>query len=215
MEEIVMFSDTIMKVNRKNKRQKRAIVVTNVAVYNFKVDSYKSFQRRIGLQDLGCAAGPGASAPGLTALPRRRIVNVVGTTDFVLKMWEWAIGYDYRYDATTVERRVHVTGVLAAIFERLTRSQLPIGAARVRVRGGGPRLSPPPAHAHTPDVRTQLTWRRRSSRRWSCISRACACGQRRRCHPRRLRRSRCAPPLADNTTTTSATHAPIHHSPRH
>jgi hypothetical protein len=50
--EEVAFSDELTKINRKRKRQTRCIVVTNLALFNYKLGKYKSFQRRISLFNL-------------------------------------------------------------------------------------------------------------------------------------------------------------------
>lgn len=43
----------VNKVNRKGKTQRRALIITNLAVYNFKTNDYGSFMRRIPIADLG------------------------------------------------------------------------------------------------------------------------------------------------------------------
>jgi hypothetical protein len=47
--ESIIFADNIVKINRVGSRQQRTIIVTSLAVFNFKPKSYKSWQRRIGL----------------------------------------------------------------------------------------------------------------------------------------------------------------------
>jgi hypothetical protein len=51
-EEKVAFSDVVTKINRRKARQKRVLVVTNVAIYNFELKKYKSYKRRIALGKL-------------------------------------------------------------------------------------------------------------------------------------------------------------------
>jgi hypothetical protein len=50
--ESVLFADTLIKVNRMGMRQQRSIVVTTLALYNFKPKAYRSWQRRISVADL-------------------------------------------------------------------------------------------------------------------------------------------------------------------
>ena len=86
VQERVRFSDVLIKINRKGKRQKRALVITNLALYNFKPGSYKSFQRRINTAHLD------------------KVICVADTTEFVLCMWEYSFDYDYRFDAESEVR---------------------------------------------------------------------------------------------------------------
>ena len=86
VQERVRFSDILIKINRKGKRQKRALVITNLALYNFKPGSYKSFQRRINTAHLD------------------KVICVADTTEFVLCMWEYSFDYDYRFDAESEVR---------------------------------------------------------------------------------------------------------------
>jgi len=67
-EERVLFADTIIKINRYGSRQPRTLVVTSIAVLNFKPKKYGVFQRRVpiafvealwlvrGTNDVGAAA---------------------------------------------------------------------------------------------------------------------------------------------------------------
>jgi serum/glucocorticoid-regulated kinase 2 len=50
--ENVVFSDFVLKINRKGKTQERAILITNKAVYNLKVKNYGSCQRRIPMANI-------------------------------------------------------------------------------------------------------------------------------------------------------------------
>ena len=93
--ERVRYSDILIKINRKGKRQKRALVVTNLAVYNFKPGSYKSFQRRINTAHLD------------------KIICLAGVNEFVLCMWEYSFDYDYRFDAEDPVRCVSVACTLS------------------------------------------------------------------------------------------------------
>jgi hypothetical protein len=50
--ESVLFADNLIKVNRMGMRQQRSIIVTTLALYNFKPKAYKTWQRRISVADL-------------------------------------------------------------------------------------------------------------------------------------------------------------------
>jgi hypothetical protein len=51
-EEKIAFADIVMKINRRKARQRRVLVVTNVAIYNFEWKKYKTYKRRIALVKL-------------------------------------------------------------------------------------------------------------------------------------------------------------------
>jgi len=95
IQERVRFSDTLVKINRKGKRQKRALVITNLAIYNFKPNSYSSFQRRINTAHLD------------------KIICLQDSTEFVLCMWEYSYDYDYRFDGM-----LEVCGMLAVVVDQ-------------------------------------------------------------------------------------------------
>lgn len=46
-EEVVLFADNLIKINRYGKRQTRALVITSIAVLNCKPKSFGDFKRRI------------------------------------------------------------------------------------------------------------------------------------------------------------------------
>jgi hypothetical protein len=50
--EEVIYSDSLVKINRLGMRQQRTLVITTIAIYNFKPKSYAAFQRRIKLFNL-------------------------------------------------------------------------------------------------------------------------------------------------------------------
>lgn len=50
--EELKFSDTVIKINKVDRQQKRLLVITNKAIYNFLPRTYRKFQRRILLADL-------------------------------------------------------------------------------------------------------------------------------------------------------------------
>jgi hypothetical protein len=45
--EKIVLTDMLTKINKRGKKQTRILVVTDRALYNFKPDYYKAFQRRI------------------------------------------------------------------------------------------------------------------------------------------------------------------------
>jgi class 3 adenylate cyclase len=91
--ETVLFADELIKINRKQKRQERVLVVTDRALYNFAVDSFKSFKRRI----------PVASLKG--------VIMSKGSDELVLQVSD---DYDYRYDC---RRRSELLEMLSRAFE--------------------------------------------------------------------------------------------------
>lgn len=50
--ERVLFSDVLQKLNRRQKAQTRVLCITTAAVYNFELNSYKRYKRRIPLTSL-------------------------------------------------------------------------------------------------------------------------------------------------------------------
>jgi hypothetical protein len=47
--EAILFADNVTKINRYGTRQMRTVVITSLAVFNFKPKAYKSFQRRVAV----------------------------------------------------------------------------------------------------------------------------------------------------------------------
>lgn len=76
--EDVVFSSTLTKLNRWGSKQLRDIVVTTLAVYNFKPGSYGKWQRRIPLHCIG-----------------RVVQEKGGSGRLLLHMWNYAPEYDY------------------------------------------------------------------------------------------------------------------------
>lgn len=74
--ERVRYSDTVLKINRKGKKQKRAFVITNLAVYNFAPKAYKSFKRRINIAHIG------------------KVMLLQGGFEACFHMWEYALEHD-------------------------------------------------------------------------------------------------------------------------
>jgi len=91
--EQLLFADELIKINRKQKRQERVLLVTDRALYNFAVGSYKSAKRRI---------------------PARALCGVIlsrGSDELVLQVSD---DYDYRYDC---RRRNELLEMLARAYE--------------------------------------------------------------------------------------------------
>lgn len=94
--ERVVLSDLVVKTNRKGKRQTRALVITDQAVYNFKHKSYSSFKRRIPITSLA------------------QVYRNDSSNEFVLHVHD---DYDYRFES---QRREEVVAVLASLHDALT-----------------------------------------------------------------------------------------------
>ena len=69
-EEKILFADNMIKINRYGSRQQRSLIITSIAVLNFKPKKYKEFQRRIPIayiEELWTIAGSndlGKLSPG-------------------------------------------------------------------------------------------------------------------------------------------------------
>ena len=70
----------VTKINRKGKRQQRLFVLTNLAIYNYKVGSYSAAKRRIDLMHIESIH-----------------VNTENVEEFILKV---PSEYDYRFEST-------------------------------------------------------------------------------------------------------------------
>jgi hypothetical protein len=70
----------VTKINRKGKRQQRTFVLTNLAIYNYKVGSYSAAKRRIDLMHIESIH-----------------VNTENVEEFILKV---PSEYDYRFEST-------------------------------------------------------------------------------------------------------------------
>eukprot|EP01084_Bolivina_argentea_P280516 479736_1 len=51
--ERVMFSEKVVKINRKGKKQDRHLMMTNAAIYNLKPKKYQKSKRRVSIRDIG------------------------------------------------------------------------------------------------------------------------------------------------------------------
>lgn len=89
-----MFADDVVKINRKQKRQDRVLVLTNKALYNFAPGSYKSAKRRILMREL------------------RGVILSRCSDELVFQVSD---SYDYRYE---IRRRSEVLEMLSKAYER-------------------------------------------------------------------------------------------------
>jgi len=80
--EVIIYSDFVTKLNRVGKRQKRVLVITNKAIYNFLPRKYTKWKRRILLKDINA-------------------VTTTGVGEFVLHV---PTEYDYRYHSVGREK---------------------------------------------------------------------------------------------------------------
>eukprot|EP01138_Halocafeteria_seosinensis_P004984 gb/GECG01005096.1/.p1 GENE.gb/GECG01005096.1/~~gb/GECG01005096.1/.p1 ORF type:complete len:1572 (+),score=266.02 gb/GECG01005096.1/:1-4716(+) len=87
LDEPVLFSRKLLKINRKGKKQPRIIAVTLLAVYNLKPGKMNTFQRRIGIYDLD------------------RLVQIENSYDVLVHPWEQSVEYDYRLDCGDEDTR--------------------------------------------------------------------------------------------------------------
>eukprot|EP01029_Cantina_marsupialis_P001658 TRINITY_DN1145_c0_g1_i1.p1 TRINITY_DN1145_c0_g1~~TRINITY_DN1145_c0_g1_i1.p1 ORF type:complete len:1708 (-),score=582.36 TRINITY_DN1145_c0_g1_i1:692-5815(-) len=104
--EKVLFSGDLIKINRKGKRQKRALVITSLGIFNFAPKKFKNFKRRISLGDLD------------------QVFLCDGTFEFVLHPADWSMEYDYQYDAGDKNSREEIVQILQSAFKELTGSIL-------------------------------------------------------------------------------------------
>ncbi|XXQ35687.1 PH domain-containing protein [Plasmodiophora brassicae] len=95
-DEGVRFTAAVVKVNRRGRRQQRALVVTQRALYNFRPGRFARYRRRIALE---------------------RITGVVLARDSNEVVFQVVGEYDYRYD---VVDRIGLLEAVGSSAERLT-----------------------------------------------------------------------------------------------
>eukprot|EP00808_Paulinella_micropora_P020250 g41271.t1 len=100
--ETCQFSDNVIKINRRGKKQPRQIVITNKALYNFKERNYKECQRKINISSL------------------RRLVLSLSSDEFVFKVKG---EYDYRF---IIKHRTEALQLLARFYEQTQAAKIPI-----------------------------------------------------------------------------------------
>ena len=87
-DEQLILAIKLIKINKKGKKQQRVLVLTNLAVYNFKYSllgsiDFKNYKRRIELMSIESIHS-----------------NTSNMNEFILKV---PAEYDYRYESTEVE----------------------------------------------------------------------------------------------------------------
>jgi hypothetical protein len=97
--EVVMFSDFVLKINRKEKEQTRVILVTNKAVYNLLPSAYGKCKRRIALESIASVTASSIS------------------DEFVLHVPE---EYDYRFKSA---KKDFVCELVVKLFKNLWEAQ--------------------------------------------------------------------------------------------
>eukprot|EP00457_Paulinella_chromatophora_P001726 gb/GEZN01001728.1/.p1 GENE.gb/GEZN01001728.1/~~gb/GEZN01001728.1/.p1 ORF type:complete len:826 (-),score=151.72 gb/GEZN01001728.1/:316-2793(-) len=100
--EQIQFSDNVTKINRRNKKQPRQLVITNKALYNFKVDNYSKTLRKIPISHL------------------RGLVLSLSSDEFVFKVQQ---EYDYRF---IIKHRTEALQLIARFYEQAVASKIPI-----------------------------------------------------------------------------------------
>lgn len=101
IKEDVWFLEPMVKVNRVGKKQERTVVITDLALYNFKSKSFSGFQRRISLHDLA------------------RLLVSDGTLDVVVQPIETLAEYDYHFVPQSLEQRDRFVTVIQHVFYKL------------------------------------------------------------------------------------------------
>lgn len=137
----VVFSDVVIKVNKRNKMQERILLVTESGIYNIDPSNYKQ-KRRIALKDLG-SVSLSKLPDNFFALhvPSEYDYLVVSSkkTEIVTKLQEafkeltdktlavnFGNSFDYRIDADTV-REIHFSRVEGGVSTQIYTKQKPKG----------------------------------------------------------------------------------------
>jgi hypothetical protein len=104
--EEVIWTRRLPKINRKGKKQDRDLVLTSLALYNFKPGKYKVFQRRMALPDLD------------------KIFVLKDSADFVLHFSEFSGEYDYRFSPASPEERTSLVDAAKSAYHAITGTTL-------------------------------------------------------------------------------------------
>eukprot|EP00483_Globobulimina_turgida_P012197 UN12219 len=91
VKEKVVFSEEIVKINRKGRRQNRYLMLTNYAMYNIKPKQYQKSKRRVAIRDIGMLT--------LSAISPEFAIHVPSE-------------YDYHYESKNKDK-------IAELFKRL------------------------------------------------------------------------------------------------
>lgn len=100
--EMVQFSDSVIKINKRNRYQGRTLVLTNKSVYNFLTNKFSKPQRRIDFEKL------------------EGVVLSRSSDEIVFQVDQ---EHDYRY---VVQRRAEVVEVLSRFYEAICDKPIPI-----------------------------------------------------------------------------------------
>ena len=100
--EEVMFSEHVIKINRKGARQKRVLVITNKALYNI--------NRGVFFDKLSCSKGP------MQLLKIKKISLCTKTSQSIIHVVDGYYGYDYHYFSDKCEE---VSKLLTTLFGEL------------------------------------------------------------------------------------------------
>eukprot|EP00475_Leptophrys_vorax_P007252 TRINITY_DN14595_c0_g1_i1.p1 TRINITY_DN14595_c0_g1~~TRINITY_DN14595_c0_g1_i1.p1 ORF type:complete len:540 (+),score=170.14 TRINITY_DN14595_c0_g1_i1:58-1677(+) len=102
VDEVILYSNTEVKINRKKKAQNRVMIITEKAVYNLKPKDYSNCKRRILIENLGAISTAGSSPEFVIHIPDE---------------------YDYRYKSSN---RDIIISILQKQFFALTRRKLTV-----------------------------------------------------------------------------------------
>jgi class 3 adenylate cyclase len=98
--EAVQFADNVTKINRKNKKQERALVITNKAIYNYEPNKFSAPKRRILINQL------------------KGLIMSRCSDEIVFQVED---SYDYRY---VVHKRKELLEMLNKCYEKENQKQL-------------------------------------------------------------------------------------------
>ena len=103
--ETVKYSVELIKINRKEKKQIRILLMTNGAIYNIKPNMYDKPQRRINLSDIASITISQTSLEFTINIPME---------------------YDYRYIANDLQQRQEFLNIISNIYESIKKHPLNI-----------------------------------------------------------------------------------------
>lgn len=101
--EKVMLSAGLIKINRKNKEQQRAMLITDKAIYNLMPKDFGKCRRRIRLENVASVTFSGSSLEFAVHIPEE---------------------YDYRFRANSDQDRQNIRSTLAEVYQRKVKSKL-------------------------------------------------------------------------------------------
>ena len=107
-QEIIKYSGSFTKINKREKSQKRIILLTNKAIYNIKPSTFDKPQRRIKLSKI--------SSITVSETSNEFTINI-------------PMEYDYRYIAKDSQQREELTKIISTIYE--SSSSIPLRIHKV------------------------------------------------------------------------------------